>query len=168
MPGQSELPDVAAVLAAVLQRVPPEQAPLVIAIAERMAADRYRGWAAEYPDRSKAAGFLDCAQREEEIARRVESLFAGAEATQAQIRAASPDLDDINAGLFAGRPLAQQLEIQAGGERLGAATWRALAAKSESTDARETYLECALLEEASADFLESLLSACLPPLAKGD
>lgn len=154
----TQLPDVATILAGVLQRVPPDQAPLVIAIAERMAAERYRGWAAEYPDRSRAAGFLDCAQREEEIARCVESLFAGAEATQAQLRAANPDLDAINAGLFAGRPLAQQLEIQAGGERLGAATWRALATKSESAGARQIYLDCALLEEASAEFLESLLS----------
>src|SRR5262245_14025170 len=43
----SDLPNVAAALAQVLQRVPRRQQPLLIAIAERLAADRYRGWAAE-------------------------------------------------------------------------------------------------------------------------
>ena len=50
-----------------------------------------------------------------------------------------------------------QFRIQAQGERLGAATWRALARQEESRAARETYLACAELEEASALVLEALL-----------
>ena len=37
-----QLPDVARILGPLLERVPREQRPLLIAIAERMAADRYR------------------------------------------------------------------------------------------------------------------------------
>ena len=50
-----------------------------------------------------------------------------------------------------------QFRIQANGERLGAATWRAFAKQESSSAARDTYLACAELEEASAVVLESLL-----------
>jgi hypothetical protein len=150
----SELPDVAAILAQLLQRVVPEHAPLLIAIAERLAAERYRAWAADATGAAQAAGFRACADREEEIARRIESLFPDAAAIQTDLRAKNPDLADINSSLFAGRPLAQQLAIQAQGERLGAATWRALARQAQSEHAREIFNACAGLEEANAELLE--------------
>ncbi len=46
----SQLPDVAEILGPVLARVDPEQRPLLMAIAERMAAERYRGWAEDARD----------------------------------------------------------------------------------------------------------------------
>jgi len=71
----------AEVLARVLQRVPREQQPLLIALAERLAAERYRGWADEVGDADRKAGLLACADREEEIARRVEELYPAAAST---------------------------------------------------------------------------------------
>lgn len=153
----TELPNVAAILGQVLQRVPPEQAPLLIAIAERMAAARYRVWAAEVTAPERTAELLACADREEEIARRVESLHPDAESIERDLRAKNPDLEDINRSIFAGRPLDQQFAIQAQGERIGAATWRAFAAHEQHETARATLLGCAVLEEDSAAVLESLL-----------
>jgi len=49
--------------------------------------------------------------------------------------------------------------IQAAGERLGAATWRMLAAAHPDPSARAAFLACCPLEEASAVFLESILAA---------
>lgn len=154
----SELPNVAEILGRVLQRVPPAEQPLLIAIAERRAAERYRGWAHDPANVAHGSRLLACADREEEIARRVEGLYPEAAATQRRLIAENPDLEEINRSLFAGRPLAQQFTIQAEGERLGAATWRAFAEGAENPDARRTFLACATLEEESARVLESILT----------
>lgn len=150
-----ELPNVAQLLGRVLARVPEPQRPLLIAFAERLAAERYRGWAA-IADAERRPGLLRCADREEEIARRVESLHADADAEQQRILAANPDLPEINRSVFADRPLAEQFAIQAQGERAGAALWRALARAAPSDRTRDEYLACARLEEESATYLESL------------
>lgn len=152
------LPNVAVVLAAVLQNVPAENQPLLIAIAERLAAERYRGWAGESTLVWHAEQLRACAAREEDIAARIEGLFRNAAAIQAGLRAQNPELVEINQALFAKRSLSQQLAIQAQGERLGAATWRALA-RREPDPARAHVLErCAELEEASAVILEAILA----------
>jgi uncharacterized glyoxalase superfamily protein PhnB len=151
------LPNLGDVFARVLQRVEAEQRPLLIAIAERLAAERYRGWAREPAVTPHRAELLACAAREDEIAGRVEALFPQAPAIQREILAKSPDLADVNRAVFAGRPLRVQFRIQANGERLGAATWRAFAKTETNASARDTYLACAELEEASARVLEALL-----------
>lgn len=152
----SNLPDVAAVLAPILERVPREQQPLFVAIAERMAAERYRGWAAEVGDEAHRSQLLACAGREEEIADRIEALYPDAAAVQREMLAANPDVEEINRGLFSDRPLNEQWTLQARGERLGAATWRAFARETHGT-IREAFLACALLEEESAAVLETIL-----------
>jgi len=127
-----------------------------------MAADRYRGWAADPGDRNRRSGLLACADREEEIARRVEALYPEAAAVQRDILARNPDLEAINRQLFAGRPLDQQFAMQARGERLGARTWRSLARQAAAEAERQTFLGCAALEEESAAYLESLLRTDSP------
>lgn len=150
-----ELPSIGEVLAPVLGRLPRPEQPLLIALAERLAATRYRGWAAEPVYASHRAALLACAAREEDIAARVEGLYPDAATKQDAILRTNPDLEDVNRTLFAGRPLPQQLAIQAQGERLGAATWRSFARHDESRKA--VFLACAELEEASADVLEAIL-----------
>ena len=118
------LPDIGEALAPVLARVVREEWPLLIALAERMAARRYRGWADDPTVAAHASALRACAVREEEIATRVEALHADAARTQERLLAAHPELEVINRVIFAGRPLADQLLIQARGERLGAAMWR--------------------------------------------
>ena len=100
---------------------------------------------------------LACARREEEIAERVESLFPGAAAIQRDMLAKNPDFLDISRKVFSGLPVLDQFRLQAQGERLGAATWRSLARQEESPVAREVYLACAELEQASALVLEAIL-----------
>jgi hypothetical protein len=151
------LPDVGAVLAPLLARVPRARQPLLIALAERMAAERYRGWAGEQRDAEGRAALLACAAREDRIAAQVEGLFPDAAALQAELSAAHPELPELNRRLFAGRPLADQFRIQANGERLGAATWRSFARHEADAARRAALLECAELEEASARVLEALL-----------
>jgi hypothetical protein len=150
------LPNVAAILAPVLARVPRRHQPLLLAIAERLAAERYRTWAGERRDHESE--LRACAEREEEIAGRVEALYPDAAAIQRDILGDNPDLERINHTIFAERPLGEQFTIQAQGERLGAATWRAFARESDSASA-QTFLACAELEEASAAVLEALLAA---------
>ncbi len=152
-----DFPNVAEVLGKVLQRVPRGLQPLLIAVAERLAAERYRGWADEATDAARGGGFRACAAREEDIAARVEALYPDAAVIQRDILAANPDLEDINRSIFAGRALEQQLAIQAQGERLGAATWRAFAEHADDPKAGATFLDCAVLEETSAAFLEAVL-----------
>ena len=154
---ETGLPNLAEVLAPILAGVPRQRQPLLIAIAERMAAERYRGWAADAANVNRQADLLACAAREDEIARRVEALFPDAAAFQRELIAANPDFEAINRSVFAGGSLDRQFTIQARGERLGAATWRAFAAHAENLAARETFLACAILEEQSAVVLESFL-----------
>ncbi len=152
----ASLPDVAQVLAPILARVPRAQQPLLLALAERLAAVRYRGWAAQPELRAQRADLLACAEREERIAESVESLFPDAAAAQAEIRERNPDLEQINRDLFAARPLRDQLAIQARGEHLGATTWRSFAREADERR-RERFEACACLEEESAAVLEGIL-----------
>jgi len=150
------LPNIAEVLGPLLQRVPVDQQPLLIAVAERLAADRYRGWADQAAPLEHRSGLLACAAREEEIARRVEALYPAASAVQREILERSPDLVEINRTLFAPYALEEQYLLQAQGERVGAATWRAFAQQDTRVEVRDVFLSCALLEEQNATFLESI------------
>jgi hypothetical protein len=156
-PSEPEPSNIALILGQLLQRVSPAERALLIALAERLAADRYRGWACEVGDPARASLLLACAEREEEIARRVQALHPDAATIQRDILARNPDLEDINRSIFAGRPLDQQFALQAQGERLGAATWRSFAGREEDMRARDTFLGCAKLEEENAGCLEALL-----------
>ena len=77
---------------------------------------------------------------------------------QADLLAKHPDVEQSYRELFQGHPVGDQYAIQADGERLGAATWRAFAGNTDREDARRVFLECAELEEASAAVLESLVA----------
>lgn len=153
----SELPDIGTAIAGVLQRVARPQQPLLIAMAERLAAVRYRAWAGDATMASHRAELLACAVREEEIASRIEALFPGAAEIQQGLLDKNPDLEEINRTLFAGRPIRDQLAIQARGERLGAATWRVFG-RHAPEPARPVFETCATLEEASAAVLEAILT----------
>ena len=109
------------------------------------------------PDTEQRDRLLACAEREEEIAGRVEALFRDAAAIQQDLGAKNPDLEDVNRSIFAPLPHDDQLTLQSRGERLGAATWRSLAKHVASENAREVFLGCAKLEEESAAVLESIL-----------
>ncbi len=154
----SQLPSVGELIAPILGAVPQEQRPLLVALAEKIAAGRYRDWA-EQASASDRLELFACADREEEIARRVEALYPDAAAVQADLLAKHPDIEQAYRDLFSGQPIEGQYAIQADGERLGAATWRAFARDADRDEARQVFLDCAELEEASAAVLEALVVA---------
>jgi hypothetical protein len=158
MPDAASLADLARTVGALLERVAPQERALLLALAERLAAARYRAWAAEVADPAARQGLLACADREEAIASRVEASIPGAAAIQRDLQQRHPELLELNRSLFAGRPLADQLTMQARGELAGAAAWRAFAARESDPKRREAFLACAPLEEENSAALEKLLA----------
>jgi len=154
---KTDIPNIAEVLAGVLRKVDPQLQPLLLAKLERLAAARYRTWAADHPDQVVKDGLQACADREEEIAKRVESLSPSASAIQDKLLSDNPELLDLNRTLFLDRPLKVQIAMQAAGERAGAAAWKAFAAGASEPSAAELLESCSPLEQANADFLQSLL-----------
>lgn len=154
---ESEIPDLAKELGPFFRNVEPADRPVLLAALERLAARRYRIWASEHPDPQVQAGLLACADREEEIARRAESLYPNAAESQERLLAENPELLELSRTLFEGRPLRDQFTMQAEGELAGAAAWRANAAAAADPSARELLQSCSTLEEANAVFLQSLL-----------
>jgi hypothetical protein len=136
----------------------PARLPFIAAL-ERGAAARYRGWAAEAGRPELAAGLRACAEREEEIARRVEALAGRTAAEVPGLEAAWAGVREVGVAAFAGRSLAEQLATQAAAERGGAEVWRELAAQPGTIpETRDVLLSCAALEEASAAFVERAMS----------
>ena len=154
---QTDIPNVAEILAGVLRTIEPKLQPLLLAKLERFAAQRYRTWSGDHPNQSVKEGLLACADREEEIARRVESLVPDASAIQNKLLADHPELLDLNRTLFEGRPIEVQYAMQAAGERAGADAWKAYATAASNPSDRESLDSCSPLEQANADFLETLL-----------
>ncbi len=152
-----ELPNIAKLLAPLFARVAKHHRPFLLAAAERSAAIRYRGWSEQHLDPSVKAGLLACAQREDEIARRVESLDPAAVEVQQRILDENPDLANLNDSVFGQRPLDEQFRIQAAGERAGAASWTAFSDAATDPRFRDVFRSCVELEIANAAFLESLL-----------
>ncbi len=153
-----KLPDVSDLAGPMLAQVPTANQPLLVALAERVAARRYRAWA----DRPELASYRDrlllCAEREEEVAERIEALRPDAGAVQGSLAKQFPDFGERYAALFDGIGLIDQLLVQSRGERLGAMTWRSFAEHQPDAATRECLLECALLEERSAVVLEEIIA----------
>jgi hypothetical protein len=150
------VPDIVTTLAPVLAATDPAQHPLLIAMLERWAAVRYREWADAHDDVATVTALIACAEREEEIAARVEALYPEAAELVAGLEEANPRLRDVLAGSFAWRPIDEQFAMQAEAERLGASTWRSFARAADDPAAVDVFNACALLEEASAAVLEEL------------
>ena len=154
---ESTIPNVAEILRQALRNIDPTLQPLLLAKLERLAAQRYRKWASEHADPSVKEGLLACADREEEIARRVESLNPDASAIQDKLLADNPELLKLNRTLFEGRPIKIQFAMQAQGEMAGAAAWKAYGAAASDPLAGELLQSCGPLEEENAAFLQTLL-----------
>ncbi len=135
--------------------LPPAQRPAIVALAERIAARRYRSWAEHVRDGSVRDTLRACAEREEEIASRAEAFVSEAKAIQQAALRAHPHVEDGYGALFEGLSLAEQLSLQARAERVGAATWRSLA--DAIGPGAEVLRGCANLEEENARTLESLV-----------
>lgn len=150
------IPDFGTLLAPHIGAVPEHAVPAFLARLERTAADRYRMWAEAVPEH--AAGLLECAAREDDIADRVEHLYpaTAAEDIAAMDTAILPAKDTYYA-VFANLSPIEQMTIQANAERQGAAAWRGMIVNEPDPGVKAALEECAQIEEASADYLDNLL-----------
>ncbi len=150
-------PDFAVLLAPHIERVPDGALPAFLARLERGAAERYRLWAEALPEH--AEGLLECAAREDAIADRVDRLYPATAPEQvAAMDAAIGPARETYYAVFRGLTPIEQMMIQANAERQGAAAWRGMIAGEDDASVRADLEECARIEEASADFLDSLLA----------
>ena len=150
---------IAGILQAAMAMSQPEDPRIFVALAERIAAERYRSWAESVDDEARRRRLLECAAREEDIATRVEALRPDAAALQEKILKDHPDLASQYRAALADMTLPEQFAAQAAAERAGAAAWRAFAAGSSDSGEAETLLSCAPLEEASAADLEAIIAS---------
>ena len=147
------IPNFGELLAAHLDRVPPEALPYMLSQLERTAADRYRGWADAVPEHRD--GLLACAAREDDIADRVEALFPVTDAHQALVDAILPAARDTYYQVFDGYTPLEQMTIQANAERQGAGAWQNL--KEAYPDQSAELDALSTTELASADYLDGIL-----------
>ena len=142
--------------APLLPHLAEEEVPLVLAILERIAGEKYRGWAEDSADPFERAGLLACAAREDEIADFIESLSADSQTRVSALHSRFPDLLERYDSVMDGRSRREQLRIQSEGELGGADYMRQFAdATAGAISAR--FASLALCEEANSRFLSELI-----------
>jgi len=148
------IPDFGELLAPHLSEVPPEALPYLLSQLERTAAARYRSWAEALPEH--AAGILECAAREDDIADRAEALFPPSGEHRALVAGIMPAAKDAYYAALDGYGPIEQMTIQENAERQGSGAWQNLKAahpeKAEALDALSG------IELESADYLQALLT----------
>ena len=135
-----------------------EEIPMMIAILERLAADKYRGWLEQSDDPVERAGLLACADREDEIAQFIESLEADAAATARELNARFPDLGERYDAVMRGHDRKEQLRIQAEGE-LGGADYMRQFSQATNGAVSARFAALAHYEESNSVFLSVLIGA---------
>jgi hypothetical protein len=152
-----EIPDFAQLLAPYISVIPQASQPAFLAQLERTAAQRYRDWAQALPEHTE--GLIECAEREDEIARRIEKILPAAGGQDQKI--ISETIAPAKACYYqALNPFSvwEQLYIQANAERQGAAAWRMIASQFTDQSIIEALESCSSIEEQSADYVDALLA----------
>ncbi len=140
-----------------IARVAPETMPRFLALLERGAADRYRGWAEQLPEHR--TGLMQCAASEDEIADRIDGAFALDDSLREQLIAPLREALQTYHNVLAPLPIWDQIRIQANAERQGAAAWRGIASRHPDPAVIDVLETCSRLEESSADFLDDLIAS---------
>lgn len=151
---QVEIPQFGQLLAPYLGGLPPEALPFMLSQLERTAADRYRGWAEQVP--GAKTGLLACAEREDEIANRVEALFPPSDEHRELVLGLIPEAKAVYYEAFDGYSPVEQMTIQANAERQGANAWQNL--KQAHPELGAEMDELSAIELQSADYLDDLLA----------
>lgn len=150
-------PDFGKLLAQYIAAVPDNAVPAFLARLERTAAERYRMWAEAVPEH--AEGLLSCAAREDDIADRAERIYPVTDPEQtAAMDSAIVPAREAYYRVFANLTAIEQMTIQANAERQGAAAWRAMIATESDEGIQKSLEQIARIEEASADYLDALIS----------
>lgn len=142
-------------LAPYLSQIPDEAKPGALAILERGAAERYRGWAEAVPQHR--AGLLACAAREEEIADSIDTLLPIPRQHRELVDKFIPHAKQAYFDVFEGLSAIDQMTIQAAAERQGARAWPAFVPAYPDKALDLEALSAIELE--SADYLDSILNS---------
>lgn len=153
---QVVIPRFGELLSPFISQVADDVKPRFLALLERGAASRYRGWAEALPDH--AEGLLRCAAAEDEIADRIEAAFPMDESRRSEIESPLPGALKTYYDVFAPLDVWDQLRIQANAERQGAGAWERIAAHHPDPRVVEALDSCSALELTSADYLDALLA----------
>lgn len=148
-------PNFGELLAPYISAVPAQAKPNFLALLERGAAQRYRDWAKQLP--RFRDGLMHCSESEDEIANIVEAMYTIDAAMAQEIQQPLPAARDTYNKVFESYSLADQLAIQADAELQGANAWRSMLSDSNSEQVQKGLLRCICLEEASSDFLYSII-----------
>jgi alkylhydroperoxidase family enzyme len=154
---QRELPELAEVVGTFLAQCSTMEQKTLLAMAERMAAEQYREWAAHAVDEDRD-GLIAAAEREEQVAAVLEKLTPDAAETARVLEERFPMLPASYRAVLGGRSLHDQFTIQSAAERAGGALLRAYAEREGDPAAGDALLTAAGLEEANASFLEGVVS----------
>jgi hypothetical protein len=125
--GTAQIPDFDDLLGGMMAALKPHQRPILIAMLERVAAGRYRQWAADPCYGEHRDALLACGEREIQIAERIEALYDDAATVQQEIQAQMPTLAGVEEQLFGGRTVPEQFAVLEAGERSGGKVWAQLA-----------------------------------------
>jgi hypothetical protein len=133
-----------------------EAHPAALALAARVAAERYRIWAREVRDTVTRKALEECSCREDDVASRAEEAVPRALAVQETIAHAHPALAAQYLGLFDGMSVPNQFVFQARLQRLAGGAWRSLA-EVGPPNLRGALLECSYLEAKTAAALDTMI-----------
>jgi hypothetical protein len=152
-----KIPDFAQLLAPYISVIPEASQPAFLAQLEKTAAQRYRDWAQALPQHAK--GLIECAEREDEIAIRIEKILPAAGGQdQKLISETIAPAKSCYYQAFSAFTVWEQLYIQANAERQGAAAWRMIASQFTERSIIEVLEACSSIEEKSADYVDALLA----------
>ena len=140
-----------------LDRIKQQEKPLLIALLERVAAEKYREWAENKTFLSERDQLLECAKREDQIAYKIEQLYSDPKLIQEEITRIVPELEQASGVLFGNKAIPHQMAVLAIGERWGSGVWELLAKAETDSKTQEVLLSCRPLEEANAAVLERIL-----------
>ena len=151
-----DLPDLAELVGAFLSQCSPSEQRLLLAGAERIAAEQYRRWAERSVDDDRD-GLIAAAEREEQVATVLEKLMPDAAETARALEERLTMLSSLYRSLVHGRHMRDQFAIQSAAERAGGALLRAYAEREADAATRDALLAAAGLEEANASFLDGVV-----------
>lgn len=137
--------------------VPEADIPMLVAMLERIAAGKYRGWAATSTDPVERGGLIACETREIEIAEFIESLYPDSTSIIDSLNAKFPDLQSRYDAVMEGRSRLEQFRIQSEGEQGGADFMEQFASANVGAVAAR-FKSLAACEEANSKFLGAVLS----------
>jgi hypothetical protein len=149
-------PNFGLLLAPVLSQVDTAARPRFLALLERTAADRYRHWASQLP--ADAEVLLQCADREDEIADRIEAVFEISAEGLDVLKALLPQAKDLYYGAFDGFSVHEQIQMQSDAELQGANAWRSIASTVTDPSVLAELTRCSELEETSSAAAKALLA----------